>query len=72
MMVMIFETFYPSKSGNEHSAVANNLNCKAVCLKHLGMKKKTMELGKQALGIYERTLGHNHPETVIARGWWGN
>jgi hypothetical protein len=30
-----------------------------------------MELGKQALGIYERTLGINHPITVEVRNVWG-
>jgi hypothetical protein len=31
-----------------------------------------MELGKQVLGMYEQTLGHDHPDTVGAREDWGN
>jgi hypothetical protein len=58
--------------GNEHADVANVLGFKASCLQNLEKEKEAMELGKQALGIYERTLGHDHPETVNVRGWWGN
>jgi hypothetical protein len=31
-----------------------------------------MELGKQAIDIYERTLGHDNPRTVTERKEWGN
>jgi hypothetical protein len=52
--------------------VGRVLHFKAVCLQNLGREKEAVELGKQALDIYERTLGHDHPETVNVRGWWGN
>jgi hypothetical protein len=57
--------------GNEHADVANVLGFKASCLQNLEKEKEVMELGKQALDICERTLGPDHPQTVILRKNWG-
>jgi tetratricopeptide (TPR) repeat protein len=54
----------------EHTVVADALYRKSLCLKHLGRQKEGKELGKQAIEIYERKLGKDHPTTKEMRGVW--
>jgi tetratricopeptide (TPR) repeat protein len=57
--------------GTEHSNVAEVLHYKGLCLKHFNDNEtESKELGKQAIGIYERKLGVNHPTTVEVRNVW--
>ena len=57
--------------GDEHPSVGIRLNNLAVSLKHQGHAEEAVRLGKQALAIFEKALGPDHPSTQNVRRIWG-
>jgi len=57
--------------GEEHPEVATRLNNLAFVLEEQGNAKEAARMGKQALAIWEKALGLDHPHTQAAREAWG-
>jgi len=52
--------------------VAQSLNNVAIWYHRQGDITKAKEMGKDALAIWQRVLGENHPETLQAKMDWGS
>ena len=57
--------------GDEHPEIATDLNNLAWLLKKQGNAEEAASLGKQALVIFEKVLGPDHPNTQTVRSAWG-